>query len=81
MADALDVGGVAGRGDPGQADGVLAGLVLEPWDDVNMEVEHGLPCRFAAAVQEIDAIGTEPALRPLSDLLSELGARSQVLGP
>lgn len=80
VADAFDVVHITGHGVPRQPDRVFAGLVLEPWDDVEMEMPHGLPCGFAAAVQKVDAVRAEPVLSPYSDPLGEMGAGSQVLG-
>lgn len=70
---------IAGHRLPGQADAVLANVVLEPQDDVEVEVKHGLPGRVAAAVQQVDTVCSEPLLCSPGHLLGEICARRKII--
>ena len=62
-------------GDPRQ----LQRVVVVARDDVDVEVEDGLPRRRAARVQEVDAVGAERLLRPVREALRAAHARVEVL--
>lgn len=80
MARPPDLVGITGILLPRQSEAVPAGLVLEPWNDVQVEVEHGLPGSLATAVEHVDAVCPEPIAGSSGDLLGESAARCQVAG-
>src|SRR3954471_16182405 len=49
-------------------------------DDVDVEVEDGLPGRSSARVQEVHAVRVEPLLRAPRELLGHPRARLEILG-